>query len=903
MDIKHVVNATAVITLGKDMTFRDYVQGAYRMRGIGTGQKIHVYIIPEVADLILREIRAANDSSSLACDALLAIMARLASPVCGAPQAQLPRVVTGAGDAMGSAKEDGEHERVLEALVTWLVINSMRTEQTQWSMLCVQNVSNIYRKNAFAKILDNAEALCKGELKDGDYVTPASSGANAPAEVREVGSAKKAAQMAVDELPLLPSLKVFDEAIDFSLEAAVPDPIPFGEKLRDLLKDHCKFIVSEEQHEVGHLLLSEVNEFTCASENNDRDEGSNLDTQQEREMEQEQEKEVKARRDQQIEVEKFVEREYSRHQERPSPWSVSWLGCQPAGARKGGPTNEAEELHPFYGLADFHLLHQVPLPFPPALHLSRNYFNPDWSGLRRLKNVVCLLEWCPSTDPGELRLITDAEHRERVELTDAQRATIRKVHTLLSCGSTNGRLPMEGLEEAVSAATNQASVDPSVLDALWKQFGGNGQGVTVEALEEILISGHLYPTHKGRYWVAVSLAEAETLRRLLHLRQRRPLLGGSATSGCELALHVSQAGALGLPGSTMLDASCGWRASISGATHHEMAVALGCYRFFDGDMHYTRSTLARIIRAFGRASCAAREHFFLSTLGARRRLDRKWQETPLAAVFSIADEWVNLKQNAQAAFVRWALKRRQMTPWEAFVAFDADNNSRLSPSELYGALKWLEVPELTAEDVVDFFELADANRDGMIEYSEYMALFKEDGKALTAGGAEAALLELDGFEDEEDDDDEDKEGSDAQRRASGTRGRSSESQPKIEPFGGDELRAIMVARRQRELERQRDEVVRRSVQQADLDLKLYREELQASARRRGGSNPRIFLAPGDDAVLRRFAPNVERLVVFSFTSALLPLRTNVSGKSRYLPVLIDDVRKNLQGPKCKNGVP
>ena len=27
MDIKHVVNATAAITLGKDMTFRDYVQG------------------------------------------------------------------------------------------------------------------------------------------------------------------------------------------------------------------------------------------------------------------------------------------------------------------------------------------------------------------------------------------------------------------------------------------------------------------------------------------------------------------------------------------------------------------------------------------------------------------------------------------------------------------------------------------------------------------------------------------------------------------------------------------------------------------------------------------------------------------------------------------------------------
>ncbi len=57
MDIRHVVNATAVITLGKDMVFRDYVQGAYRMRGIGIGQRIHVYIIPEVRELMQRELR------------------------------------------------------------------------------------------------------------------------------------------------------------------------------------------------------------------------------------------------------------------------------------------------------------------------------------------------------------------------------------------------------------------------------------------------------------------------------------------------------------------------------------------------------------------------------------------------------------------------------------------------------------------------------------------------------------------------------------------------------------------------------------------------------------------------------------------------------------------------------
>ena len=48
MDIKQTPNAHAVVTVGKDMTFRDYAQGAFRMRGIGAGQKIHLCIIPEV---------------------------------------------------------------------------------------------------------------------------------------------------------------------------------------------------------------------------------------------------------------------------------------------------------------------------------------------------------------------------------------------------------------------------------------------------------------------------------------------------------------------------------------------------------------------------------------------------------------------------------------------------------------------------------------------------------------------------------------------------------------------------------------------------------------------------------------------------------------------------------------
>ena len=256
MDIKHVVNAIAVITLGKDMVFRDYVQGAYRMRGIGAGQRIHLYMIPEVHDLVLRELRAAGG-------ACLEMAAACAS--------------------------GGGGVRMLEAVVSWLVINSMRAEQMQWSMLCIQNVANIYRKNAFRRILSAAGAFAE-KVTD----APKQPAAPLPAPAADL----------VATLPLRRSLKVFDESIDFSLEASVPDPIPFEAKLREMLTAHDEFILTPEEHEAGHRLMTEVAAFSLVSES------GNLDTEQEREQEQEQEKEVKSRRDQQVEVEKFVEREY-----------------------------------------------------------------------------------------------------------------------------------------------------------------------------------------------------------------------------------------------------------------------------------------------------------------------------------------------------------------------------------------------------------------------------------------------------------------------------------------------------------------------------------------------------------------------------------------------------------------
>ena len=44
--------------------------------------------------------------------------------------------------------------------------------------------------------------------------------------------------------------------------------------------------------------------------------------------------------------------------------------------------------HPFYRMKDFKLRYHDSLEFHESLLLSSNFFNPNWSGLRRVKNVV-----------------------------------------------------------------------------------------------------------------------------------------------------------------------------------------------------------------------------------------------------------------------------------------------------------------------------------------------------------------------------------------------------------------------------------------------------------------------------------------------------------------------------------
>ena len=133
MDIPQTQSAKAVVTLGKDMTFRDYAQGTFRMRGIGKGQTIDLFVIPEVTQLITTHVSAGLGTT--------------------------PAQLQATWQSIGPLDSQPRVERLLKDVAAWLVVNSMRSEKVQFNLLCEQTATNVWRKQAFNTLVDNRDQI------------------------------------------------------------------------------------------------------------------------------------------------------------------------------------------------------------------------------------------------------------------------------------------------------------------------------------------------------------------------------------------------------------------------------------------------------------------------------------------------------------------------------------------------------------------------------------------------------------------------------------------------------------------------------------------------------------------------------------------------------------------------
>lgn len=106
------------------------------MRGIGKGQTIHLYIIPEIERLMARELKQARTP-----------------PTGTLPSKRGPKSLTTTRTFVSTEME--ANVKTLVDVAAWLVINSMHSERIQFNQLCIQNVSNVWRKKAFKTLLKN----------------------------------------------------------------------------------------------------------------------------------------------------------------------------------------------------------------------------------------------------------------------------------------------------------------------------------------------------------------------------------------------------------------------------------------------------------------------------------------------------------------------------------------------------------------------------------------------------------------------------------------------------------------------------------------------------------------------------------------------------------------------------
>ena len=125
------------------MVFCDLAQGAYRMRGIAKGQTIAMLVIPEVAQLMKRQLAKARAEEA---------------PPPPSPPPHPPPPVTNAGAPandtnVGAPPPPLSQAQQLQDVAAWLTLNSMRTERTQFDQLCAQNLATIWRQNAWEQLI------------------------------------------------------------------------------------------------------------------------------------------------------------------------------------------------------------------------------------------------------------------------------------------------------------------------------------------------------------------------------------------------------------------------------------------------------------------------------------------------------------------------------------------------------------------------------------------------------------------------------------------------------------------------------------------------------------------------------------------------------------------------------
>ncbi|CAE8591309.1 unnamed protein product, partial [Polarella glacialis] len=638
MDVKQPLLCTACMTLSKDMTFRDYAQGAYRMRGIGRGQRIELLLTPEVSALMHKSLSRVEGVSS---------QARAASM------------------AAGKMKHEAWSQRYLVDIIAWLLLNGLSSEAQKRQLLRQQDLRNIWR-SAACQCLEAApeevntwldRARTKTALAELVVAMDFSVSTNLPGE----GTESLAQRMR-------------KEAEEHVGKGQLGQSVWAGEAARDKAREEAEAILSEFAASTPSVTNSDAVEVDFA-----------LCGEQVQEQEQEQEEEAEEDHEQHVELEEELDKvpeaalelSYERDSEEAVPWPLRNLFAQPASST-GLPLGL-----PFYPLADFAVNRGIlnescpPLAGLPGFALlSDNYYRRSWrlTSVRRLKSVICFMEWVPNVE--HLKRLTVAPGA----LSEQQRASLREAFELCGGGRADSTSGL-GVNEVVSLCR---ALDLGPEGEVFAAGLASGGRVSLSKLESEVATQAICKMQQGRFFVALSLEEAEHLRASMHLMKS----GSSWPASCGLALRCV-AGKESALDDSLLDL-CG-PVLESAELGYQLEAVEQMLRFLNSAEDFQAREMNVLLRSMQLTRLQDRLPWWSDVRACRRRSHRPWQRLPVAKVFLRTDEFEDWATKALLLRFRWALAAQRLWPLDIFRMMDSTNSGVIQRKDLQAGLDRLGV--------------------------------------------------------------------------------------------------------------------------------------------------------------------------------------------------------------------
>jgi len=662
MDIPQPLTCTACLTVSKDMTFRDYSQGAYRMRGIGKGQCIEVFLIPEVSSLM-------NN-----------VLGRLESKKEKEREEEIEKL-----HRRGSASWT---QKVILDLIKWLIVNGIQGEDRRHLLLCEQSISNIWRRAA-ASYLEQAPATIWPDWMSEERTTVALNVLRNRIDTLVSNKLESAGEQ--DRIK---------DRLTKELYARLKDNSVLWQDMDAKNKDRAEG-------------LSILNELT------DGQKTLNLDLEtsrvKEREVQQETEQEQERHQMQQQELEKDSERQqeaaiklkYSREDEKINQWPLKCLAPSADGwfsSRASVPSKL-----PFYKISDLQINRGMlsrafdPLRgLPGYVMVSDNYYKSSWRLLytRRLKNIMCFVEWVPNA--SKLQPL-----EERISLDQDQKTHIEDAFYFYD---TNKSGALSGQELGLLLKDIGLRDD---CEKILKRY--EGRSLNLKQLEEEIALQRFHSMQDGRYFVILTLEEAEHLRASMHLLNSEIW---SDDSGLALRCIGNLESALC---DSLIDAYGPVLRTVEQKAQLEAAEQL--LRFTNNALSYQTDEISILLRMLQTTTLEARKDWWLRLRECRRRSQQSWETLSVAALFTKVDEFQDMPTKALLSNMRWAFCVLEMSPADAFSKLDTDHTGELSRQEIQKGLQWIQ--KLVADQwywsrhLDALFEFLDKGGNGALDKEEF----------------------------------------------------------------------------------------------------------------------------------------------------------------------------------------